>query len=118
MASVEDLTVAENRDLTGINLSSLERVTGDLEVEDNAALEKLNLSALNLVSSNLIITENDSLESIDLTGLENVGDYLEITFNGSLDCDADAILAQTNVEERATICGNLVDTSCGNPVCN
>ena len=80
----EDLLVADLGTLTGLDLSSLVRITGDLILERNTALAFADCSSVESVDGQLVIAESAALESVDFLSLATVGGDVVVRGNAAL----------------------------------
>ena len=78
-----DLTVADNPNLTTIDLSSLATAGGDVVIADNTAASTIDLSSLTTTSGDLVIADNGSATVTDVSALTTVGGDLTIETTGS-----------------------------------
>ncbi len=76
-----DLTVADNPNLTVIDMSSLTTVGGDLVIADNTAATTINMNEFTTSGGELVIAGNTSATVIDMSSLTTSGGSLTIVDN-------------------------------------
>ena len=79
-----DLTVADNPNLTVIDMGSLTTVGGSLSIGNNDAATGIDASSLVTVSGDLSVDDNDAASAIDMSSLTSVGGSLSVANNVSI----------------------------------
>ena len=80
--TIPDLTIADNPNLTNVDMSSLTTVSGHLDISGNIAAGGLELGSLTNVGGAVNMADNTSADSIDLGSLVSAGG-ITITSNTS-----------------------------------
>ncbi len=78
-----DLTVADNPNLTVVDVGALTTVGGALSIDGNTAATTVDVGALTTVNGDLVIADNGSATVTDLGSLETVDGDLTIETTGS-----------------------------------
>ena len=110
-----DLTVADNPNLTTVDMSALTTVGGDLSVSGNTGATAIDASSLTTVTGSLTIDTNTSATAIDVGSLTTVGGSLSLSGNtsataidmGSLTTVTGSLTIDTNTSATAIDVGSL-----------
>ncbi len=119
-----DLTVAENPNLTVIDVSSLATAGGDLVIADNTAATLIDISSLATASGDLVIADNGVATVNDMSALATVGGALtiETTGTGVFDMSGATVAGDTSITtdgysevDAATAAGQTAVTMINGP---
>ena len=95
-----DLTVADNPNLTAVNMTGLVSVGEDLILSGNTSATLIDMGSLTTVGGDVVVNTNSSANLIDMTALASVGEDLILSGNTS----ATAI----DMSSLATVGGDVV----------
>ena len=76
-----DLTVADNPNLTAVNMTGLVSVGEDLILSGNTSATAIDMSSLATVGGDVVVNTNSSADLIDMTALASVGEDLIVSGN-------------------------------------
>ena len=107
-----ELTIADNPNLTTVDMSALGTVGGAVSVSGNTGITAIDMSSLTTVSGGLDISGNISVGELDLSSLTNAGGAINMAANttaGSLDLSSLVSVGELTITSNTS--ANVIDMS-------